>query len=146
MNNIEYKIIPLTKENKELLETLRFNAYQYNQKNLSLQDSFYLKDLNENKYLCIGCFLNNQLLAACYIKNTYHSLYIEQLFVLEKYQKTSLHIGSNLLKYILNNKEIVEKHFNETFYYSYLDNAKNTKEFYQKLGYQEKDFLMRKKL
>ena len=113
---------------------------------MSHTESFYINDLKSGKYLVIGAFLEGMLVAACYTKNTYHSLYIDQLFVLKKYQKTPLHIGSNLLKYILDNHKIIENYFQEKFYYSYLDDYRGAKDFYQNLGYIEKENLMKRHL
>ena len=144
--NIKYKIISLTEENINLLEKIRFNAYGIDEEKMSHKKSFYINDLKSGKYLVIGAFLEEILVAACYTKNTYHSLYIDQLFVLKKYQKTPLHIGSNLLKYILDNHKIIEEYFQEKFHYSYLDDYRGTKDFYQNLGYIEKENLMKRHL
>ena len=142
----EYKIISLTEENIDLLEQIRFNAYEINKKKMPHTNSFYTNDLKSGNYLVIGAFIEGILVAACYTKNTYHSLYIDQLFVLKKYQNTPLHIGSNLLKYILENHQIIENYFQDKFHYSYLDNYRGTKEFYQNLGYNEKNNLMKRHL
>ena len=144
--NTEYKIISLTEENIDLLEQIRFNAYEINKKKMPHTNSFYTNDLKSGNYLVIGAFIEGILVAACYTKNTYHSLYIDQLFVLKKYQNTPLHIGSNLLKYILENHQIIENYFQDKFHYSYLDNYRVTKEFYQNLGYNEKNNLMKRHL
>lgn len=144
--DIKYKIISLTEENIDLLEKIRFNAYDINEEKMPHTESFYINDLKSGKYLVIGAFLKGMLVAACYTKNTYHALYIDQLFVLKKYQKTPLHIGSNLLKYILDNHKIIEDYFQEKFYYSYLDDYRGTKDFYQNLGYIEKENLMKRHL
>ena len=144
--NTEYKIISLTEENIDLLEQIRFNAYEINKKKMPHTNSFYTNDLKSGNYLVIGAFIEGILVAACYTKNTYHSLYIDQLFVLKKYQNTPLHIGSNLLKYILENHQIIENYFQDKFHYSYLDNYRGTKEFYQNLGYKEKNNLMKRHL
>ena len=113
--NTEYKIISLTEENIDLLEQIRFNAYEINKKKMPHTNSFYTNDLKSGNYLVIGAFIEGILIAACYTKNTYHSLYIDQLFVLKKYQNTPLHIGSNLLKYILENHQIIENYFQDKF-------------------------------
>lgn len=146
MNNIHYKLIPLTNENIELLENIRYNAFGIDKNKLEIESSFYAKKLKEKKYIVFGVSLNNQLVGACYISNYHNSLYIEQLFILKKYQKTKLHLGTNLLKFILSNKKIVENYFNTKFYFSYLENYKDTSDFYKTLGYEEKEFFMRKRL
>lgn len=146
MNNIKYEIITLTDDNITLLENIRYNAYNIEQNKLQKEESFQIKELKNGKYIVFGCFIDNTLVGACYISNAYKSLYIEQLFILKKYQKSKLHLGTNLLKFVLKNQNIIEKYFNTKFYFSYLDNYKNTTEFYKSLGYNETEFLMRKKL
>lgn len=146
INEIKYEIIPLTEENITLLETIRYDAYNININDFPINNTLHTKELKNNKYLVFGCYLNNQLTGACYVSKNHNSLYIEQLFILKKYQNSNLHLGTNLLLHILNNKEIIEKHFNQKFKYSYLDNSKDTYNFYQSLGYIEKENFMRKKL
>lgn len=142
--NIEYKNITLSYDNIKLLETIRYNAYGF--KDINIEMGFYMNKLNDKDYLVIGVLLDNKLVGACYIKNTYNSLYIDQLFILKEYQKSSLHLGSNLLKYILINKEIIEKYFKTKIFYSYLDNNKNTVGFYEKFGYRKVGSLMKKRI
>lgn len=144
--NIEYKIIDKTEKNIFLLEQIRLNAYQIDTSNFNIQNGFYAKDLVNHNYLVIGCFIENELIGAAYIKDTYQSLYIDQIFIRKEYQKAPQHFGTNLLKYILENKDIVEKYFHTSFTYSYLDDGRNTKKFYENLGYTETNNLMRKHL
>lgn len=144
MNNIEYKIIPITDESIIHLESIRYNAYNINETKVKYSQSFYAKELKNKKYLVFGCFLNNKLVGACYVSNAHNSLYIEQLFISKKYQNSNLHLGTNLLKFVLKNKNTIEDYFKTKFYISYLDSYKKTTEFYKKIGYKEKDFYMRK--
>lgn len=146
MTNIEYKLIPLTKENIQLLEKIRYNAYGLDLNNIPPENGFYTKELTQGKYLVFGCYLDNQLVGACYTSKSLNSLYIEQLFILKQYQRSSLHLGSNLLKYVLDHKQVAEDYFKSTFYFSYLDNYKDTINFYKSLGYEERDWNMRKRL
>ena len=75
-----------------------------------------------------------------------HNKNDEILFIKKEYQRSNLHLGSNLLKYILKNKQIIENYFQTNFYYSYLDTSKNNEQLFLQLGYQEKNFLMYKNL
>lgn len=146
MNHIEYKIVPLSDETIKLLETIRFNAYNIDPTNLDPTKTFYSNNLKNNKYLVFGCYLENQLIGACYISNSYNTLYIEQLFIHKNYQKSELHLGTNLLLHVLQNKQIIESYFQTTFQFSYLEDYQNTKNLYQSLGYQEKGSFMSKRL
>ena len=147
MTNIKYEVVHLTEENINLLERIRYDAYNMNPNDFPVENTYHTRELKNGKYLVFGCYLNNQLVGACYTSKTYNSLYIEQLFILKKYQKSDLHLGSNLLKFVLNNKNLVENYFNTQFFFSYLDNYQNTTDFYKSLGYREtNDSQMRKRL
>ena len=150
--NIEYKIIfsnktnPISESIIYSLEKLRLEANNIDISTFPIQETYYFSNLKSNTYLIFTTYLENELVAACYIKNTYNSLYIDQLFVKKEYQNSPYHFGSNLLKYILNHKQLIEKYLNTSFNYSYLEPNNNTKNFYQSLGYQENENLMRKHL
>lgn len=146
MQQIKYQIIPITEDYINLLEHMRFNAYQIDTNDFNPTTSFHANELRKGKYLVFGCFINNHLVGACYISKAHNSLYIEQLFIQKEYQNSTLHLGTNLLNHILTNKHIAEKHFNTKFNYSYLDNAKNTTNFYKNLGYIESNTIMKKRL
>lgn len=146
MNNINYKIISLSENTIQLLEKLRYNAYGMDPNSFPVEKTYHTKQLKEGKYLVFGCFLNNQLVGACYTSKTHNSLYIEQLFIKKEYQNTPLHLGTNLLIYILENKQIVEDYFQTKFNYSYLDNYKDTTNLYQSIGYHKTGTIMKKRI
>lgn len=146
MNKIKYEIIEPTKDVITTLEAIRFNAYELDPTKLSPEKTFYATELKNKKYLVFGCFYNNQLVGACYVSKQYNSLYIEQIFILKKYQKSKMHLGTNLLKYVLNNQKIIEAYFNTKFNFSYLDNYKDTTNFYEALGYKISNSQMKKRL
>lgn len=143
--NIEYKHIPLDEQIIDKLENIRYNAYEITNQP-PIKENYHYRMLQQNKYLVYGCYLNDQLVGACYISNSYNSLYIEQLFIKKQYQKTGLYLGKNLLTYILTQKDKIEKHFNTTINYSYLDSTPNSINLYKSLGYKETKNLMRKYL
>lgn len=140
---IEYKVIALTFENILALERIRLDAYQMKTQE---EDTFYARDLVSGNYFVVGCFFDGEFIGGAYIKNTYSSLYVDQLFILKKYQNHSYHFGTLLLSYILENKKLIEEYFQTTFIYSYLDNGPGTQSFYEKFGYVKKNNLMRKYL
>lgn len=146
MTDIKYEIITLNEETITLLEKIRYNAYGMNPNDFSPENTLYTRELKNDKYLVFGCYLNNQLIGACYTSKAHNSLYIEQLFILKKYQKSNLHLGSNLLKFALTNKKVAEDYFNSKFHFSYLDDYANTSDFYKSLGYVEKETHMRKRI
>ena len=120
---LEYKIVSPTLDNIFELESLRLNAYGVNGNNVLADKTFYSKELVDGKYLVFGAFLDQKLVGACYVKDTYNSLYIDQLFVQKEYQRSSKHIGSGLLRYVLENKEMVINNLNNLRrLFQYVDN------------------------
>ena len=118
-----------------LLEKIRNDAYE-----IENSSELYKKIALEGKLFFAGAYLKEELVAGCFISNRYDSVFIEELFVMKKYQKNKLHIGSNLLKYILANKEEIEIYYDRKFHLSKLEAAsKQLEEFYKKLGYRTQD-------
>ena len=146
MDNIQYSKLLLTEEMIIQLESIRYNAYNMNTEQYPIEKTYHTMNLKKENYLVFGCFLNNQLVGACYTSKSNNSLYIEQLFILKKYQRTSLYLGKNLLLYVLKNKEMIEEYFHTTFDYSYLDAYGNTSNLYTSIGYKKVNHLFRKKL
>ena len=146
MNDIQYSKLLLTEEMIIQLESIRYNAYNMNKKQYPIEKTYHTMNLKKGNYLVFGCFLNNQLVGACYTSNSNHSLYIEQLFILKKYQRTGLCLGKNLLLYVLKNKEMIEEYFHTNFNFSYLDAYGNTSNLYTSVGYRKVNSLFRKKL
>ncbi len=135
--NITYEIIDPKEENIILLENLRFDAYGISIERIDL-NSFYATSLKTGKDIAFGCFINGELLAACYVTNTYDSLFIDQLFVKKSYQESGLQLGRKLLAYINLNKKIIEEYFGLNFTISRLEyNSIKSKSLYEKLGYRE---------
>lgn len=89
MNNINYKILSLSEETIQLLEHLRYDAYGMDPTKFPPEQTFYSKELRNSKYLVFGCYLNNQLIGACYTSKSHNSLYIEQLFIKNNTKKTN---------------------------------------------------------
>ena len=57
----------------------------------------------------MGAFLGSVLIAGCYVSQSRQSLYIEQLFVRKDVQyHPDLHVGTALIKYVLQHKEEIE--------------------------------------
>ena len=128
---MEFKILDSNYDNIIKLETIRNNI-----KNID----FYIKNVKEKRFVMVGAYLNNELIGGAYISSSFNSLYIEKIFVKKEYQRNELHVGYNLMKYILSNKSVFEHFFNKEFYYSKLEpNSKEIEQFYNKLGYVSED-------
>lgn len=136
---LKFKIIEPTKENILELERLRYSAYSFFDPTLNETNSYYFKKIWEGKMIACGAFLNSSLVAGCYISNSHHSLYIEQIFVKKEFQNhKDLRIGSTLIEYVLKNKEWIENFFHESFSYAKVEPASNSLiEYYGKLGFKE---------
>lgn len=139
---INFKVIDLTENN--IIESEKLRADVYNYKNTKPNETFFYNEMINGKVLAFGAYKEDMLIGACYVSKTFQTLFIEQLFVLQEYQNNEEHIGTNLLQYVLNNKEVCEKYFNTEFKFSYLDN-KVSKEFFENLGYKENNSNMMSK-
>jgi len=119
------------------LEAMRLRAYACkSEKNIS-NELFQNALLNGEELAIIG--LNNQdIVAGCYISNSFHSLFIEELFVDRKYQEQGLRYGQKLLLEVLKEKIFFEKYYQQIFLYSRLMPGNNKAEaIYKKMGYLE---------
>lgn len=137
---MEMKRVILNAEIIYKLEKLRFDAYGLG----SLADSFdyfntvYTREMFAQKYLIFATFFHDDILAACYVSNLFHSLYIEQLFVKFIYQERGFALGYKLLKYVLSQVSLIEQHYRENFLFSELSpSSLKAEKIYENLGYKK---------
>lgn len=122
------------------LEELRFDAYGIFQTDIPYDATYYAKELRQNKYVVYTCYIETELVGACYVSNENNSLYIEQLFVKKQYQNSKLSIGKSLMMYVLNDKNYLEQYFNKKINKSYLSTrSSKLEQYYEKLGYEKVD-------
>ena len=134
----EYSLMENTLENAVLVEQMRFRAYGV-QSLLEVIDSEYVTDIVDSNILVFICKIDNKLASVCYISDYHDTLFVEYLFTLPEYQKQGLHYGRKLLEYILEHKEIAEKHFNKKFTTSELCTGSNyVIPIYESIGYKQK--------
>lgn len=134
-----------TIENILTLENLRFKAY--NIKGGLEGPTFYSLGLKEGTMVPFGFYLNDTLIAGCYVSANYGMLYIEQLFVHPQLQNSGLRAGRLLLNYVLLNKKELEDYFKTEFTYSALEPSnEKSQAIYEKIGYTANEMLMRKRL
>ncbi|MBR1417021.1 MAG: GNAT family N-acetyltransferase [Bacilli bacterium] len=113
------------------LEKVRANAFDLDYRHIS---NLYRNELENGKMLAYICTGDKKILGGAYVSNSFNSLYIEQLFVAKSYQNK--HIGTNLLKYVLNDKYNIERYFNQEFNYSKLTDITDS-DFYTNMGYKD---------
>ena len=141
---INYEKVDLSEQNILALEKLRFEVYDY--KNLNPDKTYFYREMINGNILPYAAYENGLLIGWCYVSKTFETLFIDQLFIAKDYQNTIEHIGTNLLKYVLANKELCEDFFNTKFNFSYLDSS-CSKSFYENLGYKEnKNEMMSKRI
>lgn len=141
---INYEKVDLSEQNILALEKLRFEVYDY--KNLNPDKTYFYREMINGNILPFAAYENGLLIGGCYVSKTFETLFIDQLFIAKDYQDTPEHIGTNLLKYVLANKELCEDFFNTKFNFSYLDSS-CSKSFYENLGYKEnKNEMMSKRI
>lgn len=132
---MDIRLVELNLDNIVLLETIRFKVFNINSTDFDLSRTYYAKEMLQGKYLVYGAYIDEKLIGACYVSNSWNSLYIEYLFVLPEYQHNVLHVGSSLMHYALEQKDFINNYYNTEFYQSYLDSANKTSTFYEKFGY-----------
>ena len=135
-----FKIENINEETIYYLEKLRYNAYDMITSDIPYNQTYYAKELRNNKYIVYSAYIDNKIVGACYVSNSLNSLYIEQLFVRKDLQNTSYNIGKSLLSYVLHNKQHIRKKFNKDIKTSYLSTrSKDLEKYYEKLGYEKVD-------
>lgn len=128
---MNFKIMHDAKE----IEKLREEAYNKKAQAIDSEiESFYEKQINRDKILPIGGYVNNELVAGIYISTLLNSLYIEQLFVKEEYRHKGY--GTQMVKFVIDNKDIIEKHFKMNLEFSKAEISNdNALKLVQNLGY-----------
>ena len=128
-------------------EILRFEAFNIQIGDYDFTKSFYYLSIKDKTIIPYGLYIRGQLVAGCYVSNTFGSLYIDQLFVKPALQNSGLRLGRILLRYVLANKKHLEEIFNKDITTSMLEplNEKCTA-IYEKEGYEKKDMVMVKRI
>lgn len=135
---LEMKILIADTKNIEMCEKIRCDALEIEMPEGMLLDNYYARQLYKSKILPFAAFVDYHMAAGCYVTDIFDSIHIEYLFVQRKYQEKGLHLGRNLLKYVLANQDLIEEYFsfqtNKTTLY-YIDDK--SKKIYETLGYIE---------
>ena len=134
---LEFKMLKPTEKNILELERLRRNAYSFSDDSLEEIKSYYAYMIIEGKVFVWGAFLDSALIAGCYVSQSRQSLYIEQLFVRKDVQyHPDLHVGTALIKYVLQHKEEIESFFHASFHDANVEPASQALTgYYEKLGF-----------
>ena len=130
-----YQVIDKNDKRIDELEKIRGEAFHL------IPNSFYKNQIQKDKILAIACFYKEELIAGIYLSSSMKSLFIEAIFVKEKYQNNHLHIGHSLLKYTLEHKFIAEEFFKEKFTTCRLE-SRGRDTFYKYLGFQEENNIL----
>ena len=142
---MSFSLLQIDLDTISMIEELRFDAYDIS--GIDSSKTYYANEIRKGKFIAFGAFYQGELIGSCYVSNSGSTLYIEQLFVSKAFQKTNLHVGSNLLKYVLSQKDYIEDYFNCNFHYSCLDSINNTDNLYKRVGYvKTREQLMKKRL
>lgn len=142
-----------TKEELCAAETLRYQAFNYDLEDFNPNDTACISQINNGLIIPFGMFFkdaNNEkeyLVACCYVSNYKGTLYVDHLFVKPMYQNTGLRLGRMLLRFVLANKQEVEKELKHKFSKSTIEPIDEKSEaLYLKEGYEYQDEMMVKKI
>lgn len=129
--NIKYEVFNDDIFNK--YELLRLDAYG---KDIFCNCKNYYLKLVTNKMLIVGLYIDEELIAGCYVSGYRDYLFIDQLFVKSSYQNCGLKIGRTLLLDVMNNREFIEDFFDKKYssvkLFSYDEKSKS---IYKSLGF-----------
>lgn len=136
MNYDNISLLIPTPSNILKIEQIRYNAYSKKVTDEELKNTYYAQKLLSQEIICFIYTYHDEVVAGCYVSSDFNSLYVEQLFVLKKYQEVGLHLGQKLLSYIIKHKDIVESYFNQELSYTKLSpNSDKSYNIYKKMGY-----------
>ena len=135
MEELEFRLLDNLEDviNLEKLRSLCFDNKEF------IVNNVYYDNIINGKIVVVECFYKNKLVGAIYVSDSLNSLYIEQLFILKEYRNRLF--GTNLMNYVIDNKEIFEKYFNKRFIFSRLE-SRNKDNFYNKVGYRQEHNIM----
>lgn len=145
MKNLICRQVEVNEDTICVCENVRYDAYNMKGLEIDVSQTHYACELRQDKYVVLGAYLGDILVGACYVSKKFDSLFIEHLFVKRQFQKSNLHVGTNLLSYVLNNKHIIEQYFEKKFLYSYLDTRNELVSFCEQFGYASNHTMMMKK-
>ena len=125
--------ITIASTNDEIneLEVVRYKAFNMKER---IENNYYERMLKNKTYIALKCCIDNKLVGGVYLSQRNKYLNIESIFVDPIYQNNELHIGSYIVKYIMNNKEFLEAIFNTEFEYIALE-SREQDQLYEKLGF-----------
>ncbi len=136
---IAIKTLPPTRENIKNCEQVRYDSIGQTISEEYLLTSKCASRILDAEIFMFAMYVEDILVAGCYVSDSFDTLFIEQLFVKKEYQETGLYLGRNLLKYVLENRESVERyfHFHPTRSELFFTTDKS-KYIYEKMGYKTK--------
>ncbi len=112
------------------VEELRIYSYGFNDNT----NTFYTDALKSRKMLALGAYINDELVGAAYLSGYLNALYIENVFVKCEYRNKK--VATDLINYIIMNKDIFENFFGKKFMKSMIEpNSIITINLYEKIGY-----------
>ena len=137
MGKIQYTLLSPSDNVIIYMEKIRFEAHN-DKLTTNPLNSFYGYMLKNGSMLVFTALKDGKPVAGAYVSNLNHAIHIEHVFVKPELQNSDDHIGSNLIKYIISCKAILELYYKEK-----LDNVRieyindRTKHIYQNLGFEE---------
>ncbi len=124
----DYKVV----EDINNVEKLRRCAYGFSED----INKFYINSLTNKTMIAIGAYIDGILVGAAYVSSYLTSLYIENIFVDKEYRNNK--VATNLIKYVITNKDFFEDFFGKKFITSKLEpNSYEIINLYERLGYSE---------
>lgn len=143
---VSYNYIPITEVSAEAaqeavrdLERLRANAYGYECGDAISPLNYYSCQLLKGNLISFVAFYQGKIAGAIYVSKIGTDLSVDQVFVSPDYQNSGLHLGKQMIQYVIDNKELVEEILECSFEGSVMSpNNDESKELSKALGYNKR--------
>lgn len=146
-SKVSYNYIPITEVSAKAaqevvrdLEELRADAYGYECGEAISPLNYYSCQLLRGNLISFVAFYQGKIAGAIYVSKIGNDLSVDQVFVATDYQKSGLHLGKQMIQYVIDNKEQVEEILDCSFEGSVISpNSEESKELSHSLGYSKRD-------
>ena len=145
-SKISYNYIPITEVSVDAateavnnLEELRANAYGYKKAEDISPLNYYSCQLLRGNLISFVAFYQGKMAGAIYVSKIGDDLSVDDVFVAPDYQKSGLHLGKQMIQYVIDNKELVEEILECSFEGSIISPSNDaSKEMSHSLGYSKR--------
>ena len=114
MEDTQFQIEIISPDDQRIydLEILRHKVFHLKCDSKCIINSYSIFHIKHHQTIPFALSIANEIVAGCYLSCYRDTLFVDYLFVSEKYQNSGLKLGRSLLSYILENKIAIEEQIN----------------------------------